>query len=169
MSGRKILVLSLAIAGGLFILTCIGGSLLVAKAFKTPEDIVFSIEAPMRATVGDTFEIAVTIQNTSPKPQTLVSLDIWDRYLEGIAIVDSNPPFKQAFHVPIDNTVAYEYDRQIPGNGTVVVTYTVEAVKPGDYDSYLDACINRETSFLTQPIRTIVGLRQQPTPNAERP
>ncbi len=125
---------------------------------------MFTIEAPLRVTVGDIFEVAVTIQNTSRKPQTLVSIDIWDRYLAGIAIVGSNPPFRQAYHVPLDNTVSHEFDREIPGNGSIVVTLTAEALAPGDYDSYFDACINTGFSYLTQPIRTLVEPRRPRRP-----
>ncbi len=171
MSGRQILVLCLAIAGALFIATCIGGVLFIANAVGSPENIVFTIEAPLRVTTGDDFEIAVTIQNTSAEPQTLVSLDIWDRYLSGVAISGSSPAFRQAFHVPIDNTVCYEYDRQIPGNGSVVVTLSAQALAPGDYNSFIDACINSELSFLTQPIRTIVeqDTGTRPAPGAGPP
>ena len=156
MSGRQILVLCLAIAGALFIATCIGGVLFIRQAFKSPENIVFTIEAPLRVTSGDDFEIVVTIENTSTKPQTLVSIDVWDRYLEGIAIIASSPSFRQAFHIPIDNTVAYEFNREIPGNGSLIVTLSAQALAPGDYDSYIDACINSEVSYMTQPIRTLV-------------
>lgn len=83
----------------------------------------------------------------------------------------SDPPFRQAYHVPIDNTVCHEYDREIPGDGSVVVKYTATAISPGDYDSYLDVCINSEVSFLTQPIRTVVGdvTGGPPAPAAGRP
>ncbi len=70
MSGRQILVLCLAIAGAPFIASCIGGVLFVARAVKGPQNIVFTIEAPLRVTTGDDFEIAVTIHNTASKPQT---------------------------------------------------------------------------------------------------
>jgi type 1 fimbria pilin len=118
---------------------------------------VVSVEAPLNVKNGEEFIITTTVQNTDPsQKQTLVSLDIADAYLEGIAILGTAPDSKEARHIPFDNTMSYVFDIPIPSGEVVEVALRAKAVKPGDFNAEVDFCINSGVSFLSKPVRTIV-------------
>jgi hypothetical protein len=106
--------------------------------------------------VGERFEIRAIATNTAQRPQKLVSLDIADEYLQGIAVEKSDPPFKEAFHVPIDNTMSYVFELPMgPGEQREVV-FQAYAAHAGDHAGDVDFCINSEFAFISYPVRTIV-------------
>jgi hypothetical protein len=129
---------------------------LALAACSSPKDVEIKIDAPVEVRRGETFEIRATVQNTASKPQRLVSLDVGDRYLKGIAVVGTEPAFKSASHVPIDDTMSYTFDLPLPPGERRTVVFTARAVAAGDHASEVDFCINSETSFLSYPVRTIV-------------
>lgn len=125
-------------------------------ACSDPKNVVLGVQAPLRVNNGDKFVITASVENTAPETQTLVSLDIGDAYLEGIAILRTEPDNKQASHVPIDDTMSYEFDLPVEAGGRIEIKLFAEAVQAGDHNSHIDFCINSEYLFLTKPLRTIV-------------
>lgn len=121
-----------------------------------PKNIVVGVEAPLQVTNGDEFIIIATVENTASRQQTLVSLDIADAYLDGIAILRTEPDNKESSHVPIDNTMSYVFKLPIDAGEHLKIKLHAKAVKPGDYNAEIDFCINSEISFLSKSIRTIV-------------
>lgn len=121
-----------------------------------PRHIAVDVSAPLHTAKGEEFTFEVSVQNKAERPQLLYSIDISDEYLDGIAILRSEPPFTDCYHVPIDNTQCYEFKHDIPPGDELIVTFYAVALDPGEYSSYLDVCINTATSFVTHPIVTIV-------------
>lgn len=114
------------------------------------------IQAPSNVRKGDNFVVTATVRNSASKPQTLVSLDVGDKYLEGIAILKTDPNHQEATHIPIDNTMSYVFNLPLkPGEARQILLYA-KAVKAGDYYSEIDFCINSDTSFLSKTVRTVV-------------
>jgi hypothetical protein len=74
-----------------------------------PQNINFDIVAPLHVLEGEEFIFEVRVENANNKSQLLYSIDIWDEYLEGIFIQRTEPPFIDAYHIPIDNTQSYEF------------------------------------------------------------
>lgn len=128
----------------------------VASQGAEPEDVEISVKGPASVATGESFTLQATVRNTAAKEQTLVSLDIADAYLDGIVIRGSEPPFKDAQHIPIDNTTSYSFDLPIPAGGEVTVVFEAHAAHPGDHRGDVDFCINSEISFLSYPVRTLV-------------
>ncbi len=149
-----ILICTLAVGVGL--LTCVGGIAWFFSLVREPENIVIRVDAPLEVSNGDQFVVTIRIENTADRTQVLHSIDIWDQYLTGIAIVGTEPAYRQSYHVPIDNTQAFEFFLDMPPRETTTVTFYATAVAPGDFNSFFDASINSDMSFLTYPIRTIV-------------
>ena len=58
--------------------------------------------------------------------------------------------------MPIANNQAFEFYLDIPPHETITITLNATAVAAGDFNSFFDACINSDVSFLTFPIRTVV-------------
>ena len=152
---NKVLLICGVIAGGLC-LSCIGGIAWVYSIAKAPENINIQVDAPLEVRTGDQFVVTIRIENTANETQVLHSIDIWDHYLEGIAIGSTEPAYRQSYHVPIDNTQAFEFYRDIGPYETITITLNATAVSPGDFNSFFDACINSDISYLTYPIRTVV-------------
>lgn len=122
----------------------------------SPNNVVVKVEAPLHVKNGDEFIIIATVENTASKQQTLVSLDIDDTYLTGVAILRTEPENKEASHVPIDNTMSYVFELPIEAGTSLEVKLYAKAVKQGDYNAEIDFCINSGISFLSKSIRTIV-------------
>ena len=121
-----------------------------------PENITFRVDAPLRITRGEDFQITITVENTASEAQTLYSLDVADAYLAGIAITGSTPSFTESSHVPIDNTWSYSYKIEIPAGESLSVVFDASALNSGDFSGDIDACINSEVNYLSWPVRTLV-------------
>lgn len=122
----------------------------------SPEDIHVGVESPLNVSQGDEFIILSTVQNTASKKQELVSIDIADSYLDGIAILRTEPDHREATHVPIDNTMSYVFKLPIAAGEQKVIKFYAKAIKHGDHNAEIDFCINSGISFLSRSIRTIV-------------
>lgn len=129
---------------------------LLAGCSLEPKNVEIAVEAPVTAQAGERFEIRAVAKNTAQKPQKLVALDIADEYLEGIAIEKSTPPFKEAFHVPIDNSTSYVFDLPLKPGEQREVVFQAYAAHTGDHAGDVDFCINSEFTFVSYPVRTIV-------------
>jgi len=125
-------------------------------ACQEPENITINVVAPLHVAKGEKFVFEIQVENTAEKSQLLYSIDIWDEYLTGIAIQKTEPPFIDTYHIPIDNTQSYEFKQDIPPKDKLVVKFFAVGLKPGEYSSYVDVCINTGASFLTHPIITII-------------
>ena len=121
-----------------------------------PENISVDVFAPLHVVEGEEFVFEVQVENTADRSQLLYTIDIWDEYLVGIFVHRTEPPFTDCYHIPIDNTQCYEFNKNIPAKGKLVVEFYAVGTEPGNYSSYLDVCIGTGGSFLTHPIITIV-------------
>lgn len=122
----------------------------------SPQNVSVGIQAPLQVKQGDAFVITATVSNYASKAQTLVSLDIGDKYLQGIAIVKTEPEHQEATHVPIDNTMSYVFKITVkPGEERRVLLHA-KALKQGDFNSEIDFCINSDVMFLSKGVRTLV-------------
>jgi hypothetical protein len=121
-----------------------------------PKNIIISMDAPLEVNQGEEFTIVVSLKNMANKPQELVAIDIADRYLDGIGVVSTKPPFIESEHIPIDNTMSYKFKREIPSNSNQIVEIKAKAIEEGEYKGDFDFCINSEFNFLSQSARTIV-------------
>jgi len=137
-------------------LVLVAGLVTLCFLASEPTDVEVSVEAPSEVNHGDRFVVQAQVRNTADRRQVLVDLDLADTYLEGIAIERAEPPFSDARHVPIDNTVSYSFDIPIgPGEETTVSFYAY-AAHVGDYQGRIDFCINSEIRCITYRLRTIV-------------
>ncbi|MGD9140498.1 MAG: hypothetical protein PVJ42_03070 [bacterium] len=132
--------------------------LLAAGVFScgTPENIEVGVQAPIQVSKGDEFTIVASVRNTAAETQKLVCLDIADTYLDGIAVLGTEPDYTEAYHVPISNMMSYTLDIPVAPGKQVDVHILARAVKSGDFGGEMDFCINSDTCFLTELVRTVV-------------
>jgi len=121
-----------------------------------PEDVVFGVEAPVLVNKGDEFTIIAKVENTGVQQKTLVSLDLDDAYLDGIAVLRTEPEHKALTHVAITNTMKYRFDLAIEAGNYIEIRIHAIATKRGDYD--LIICFSTKPPFnvLCKSIRTVV-------------
>jgi hypothetical protein len=142
--------------GALLVLGVGGCFVVVSFLLKQPEDIEVSVDAPARVAEGETFLITARARNTGDEPRRLVDLDLADEYLEGVLILGTEPAYRDSMHVPIDNTVSYEFELAIPPGGVAEVMLEAQALRAGDFSGDFDFCIDSETSCLSSHVRTFV-------------
>jgi hypothetical protein len=121
-----------------------------------PKDVLIQVDAPLEVKRGEEFLVTIEVENTAGRTQQLNSIDVWDNYLEGVAIRRADPAFTESFHVPVDNTESYTFERDIGPKGKLTVKFFAIGVKVGDFNSHVDVCINSAGSCKTFPLRTIV-------------
>ena len=136
---------------GALALVLLGGGCL-----SGPENIGVEIDVPTRVAAGESFEITAHITNTDDETRILDSIDIGDEYLEGIAIISSDPMYSQTFHIPIDNTMSHTLLTPIEAGETLSVTFTAEALTTGDYAGAFDVCFDHGANCLFLSVRTLV-------------
>ena len=125
-------------------------------ALEHPENVEIRVEAPFSIDVNQAFEVVLTVKNTGSSNQTLVDVDIADEYLEGVVVSAMDPAFKEAMHIPFDNTQSYSMDLALPPGQEITITISAFAAHTGDYAGDIDFCINSELSCLSYPVRTII-------------
>lgn len=122
----------------------------------TPKDIDVDIQAPPVAKSGQEFVITATVENHAATAQKLISLDIGDEYLDGVAILSTEPNYHDTSHVPMLNRRSYEFDLPVKPGEKVHVLLHARAVKKGDLNSEIGFYINSNSSSLTRSLRTTV-------------
>ncbi|MFZ0395959.1 MAG: hypothetical protein WCF17_11960 [Terracidiphilus sp.] len=122
----------------------------------TLKDIDVDIQAPPVAKSGQEFILTATVENHAAKAQKLISLDIGDQYLNGIAILSTEPNYHDTSHVPILNQRSYEFDLPVNPGEKVQVLLHARAVKTGDFNSEISFYINSSSSSLARSVRTTV-------------
>lgn len=127
-----------------------------SQGCETPANIAVDIDVPLQVKQGEEFTITMTVTNTAPETQKLVDIDIGEKYMEGIALVSTDPVPLEVFHTPLVNMTTYSFNRDIGPGQQAVVTFHAKALKAGDYSTNIDFCINSSTTFLTKNIRTLV-------------
>ena len=160
--------IALGVAGGvailLLVLAVMAWSWMTA-VMEGPTDVVVTVDAPLTATIGQSFEIRVVIENTATETQSLNSIDLYDSYLEGIEITSTEPPFDEASS--LFGFTSYYYETDIPAGQTIEVVLTAMPLRAGDFRGDLDVCINTEYTFVTHVVRTSVdAASSSPTPPA---
>ncbi len=123
---------------------------------NAPKDVTVQVNAPLYVSVKQEFVIEVRVQNTSSRPMSLNSIDVGDRYLQGVAIQKTEPAFRQSMHVPVVNMQSYEFGQTIPAGGELLVKLNAVAVKAGDYAADMSICINGPSTCASHPVRAVV-------------
>ena len=121
-----------------------------------PKNFEAEVKLPLSVKKGDEFVIVAKLNNTAAKQQKLVDIDIADTYLEGIAILRTEPNHKEAFHMPMADHMTYVFELPVGAGEQKLIKFYAKAVKQGDYSSQIDFCVNSEFDFFSKFIRTIV-------------
>lgn len=152
------------------VLTCLGVGCLATVAAvvialvagvrwlaEDPEGVEVTVEAPLQVMVGEELTITATLRNVDTEPRRLVDVDVADEYLAGIAVRSTAPAFVSSSHVPIDGTVSYSFDLDLPAGSDTRVTFTAVATQSGDWSGDFDFCIDSQVKCVPHLVRTLVA------------
>lgn len=129
----------------------------VTSCSFAPQNIDVSVDAPAKAEPNQSFVIQTKIRNTGSEPQKLLTIDFPDKFVEGIYIERTEPPFLENKHNAGINTVSYKFNMPLPGGSEQLITIHARAVREGDYRGEMSFIVNKDWCALGHPIRTIVS------------
>ncbi|PJE77170.1 hypothetical protein COV05_00985 [Candidatus Uhrbacteria bacterium CG10_big_fil_rev_8_21_14_0_10_48_16] len=123
--------------------------------YEVPDGLTAVVDAPLRASVGESFPVVVTITNNTDEEQLLHSIDVAEAYIDGIAVISTSPVFTESFILG-DGTVTHFFETPVPAGEVVTATFTMEALTPGDMRGDFDVCFAEGGTCAFLQIRTIV-------------
>ncbi len=123
--------------------------------YVMPDGLQSKVDAPLRATVGERFEVIATVTNNTTQDQFLHSIDVSEAYLDGVAIVSTTPEYSQSFSLD-DGTMTHYFKETVPAGQTYAVTFELEALTAGDHGGAFDVCFHEGLDCSYLQIRTIV-------------
>jgi len=138
------------------IFTIIAGGAFIKWGLREPENVLINVYTPLQVTKDDSVIIEVQVENTAAEHQYLDSVDISSTYLDGIAIVETEPPYVESFNIPLVDMLSYTFEEEISPGRTLVVQFFGVAVKTGDFSGDIDVCINSGDICTTFTTRTVV-------------
>lgn len=142
-----VLLIILTVAITITVTGCFGGD---------PENVLVSIDSPPSVQLGDEFIIRFIVQNTANREQSIVSLDVDNSYFEGIYINEIVPESSEVYELGLVDMLCHSFDIAVPPGESREVLFYATALQAGDFQGDVDFCINRDSSFLTKSIRTVV-------------
>ncbi len=124
-------------------------------SYEIPEGWEVDVDYPTEAAVGDEITIVATVTNNTGDDQVLHSIDVGETYLEGVAIVDTDPAFSDSFLLD-DGTYTHFFIIDVADGDSASVTFTGKALSAGDYQGAFDVCIDDGLTCNFLQVRTIV-------------
>jgi hypothetical protein len=121
---------------------------------QDPEGIAISVDAPLDVAVGDTFSLVVTVTNEREGENvTLSDIDIADEYLAGFVVLTVDPAEESSMHIPLDNSMSYTFNTEVPAGGSKAFTFNLRAQEAGVFRGQIDATEGmRFTSTVAQTV-----------------
>lgn len=133
----------------LLIVTCVGGVvgfMVWAGTQDPPEGITVEVTLPETIVVGDRFDMVVTVKNELAQQRTLETIDFYSPLLDGVTIMGVDPTPSHSDDIIMRT---YTFQRPIPTQGEVSVTFSMTADAYGYYQGDLDVAVDGMFSILT--------------------
>ncbi|QLC49561.1 zinc ribbon domain-containing protein [Methanolobus zinderi] len=130
--------------------------------YPYPDTILMNVQTPSLVQSDQEFDIVVSIMNNGTEPQILGSIVIPDEYLEGIAIISSDPQFKQT-----SSTFGEEYhhyDIDIPAGKEQIITFKAIGINAGVFSARVWA---DTAGYPGMDVRTVVSNSNVSTNSSE--
>lgn len=131
-------------------------ALVTLPVFSEVHDLEAGVYSETTVVREKEFEILIEIQNKASRPQTLLEIGMGDTLLQGISILDANPPFHKARREPLAGERVYEFSHELPANSKTSVRILAVARTPGEHKGELSVCINSSISCLYYEIALTV-------------
>jgi len=146
-----IVILGLLLAAAL---SCVGaGWYFVTVTASPPEKIAYALVVPGEVSLGEKFQIDVVVTNHDSRPRTLVGVDVYPPFTEGVAVRAASPPWESE-----DSTLMLSllYELSLQPGETRTITLACEGLQPGTWEGDIDVCIDSQFSILSRSGRVVV-------------
>jgi len=122
----------------------LGACLVLCACASGPlEHIAMDIDAPRSVAEGGQFEVRIAVNNSGSRPVPLDSMDMDNTWLQGIQVLRISPaPEYGPFEVPVDQSVSYRFDADIPAQGRIDIVLSCLAQKQGSPEGDISVCIS---------------------------
>lgn len=153
---KKVLLIGCGVSLVLFIVLIFAGAIgYFVWIIEDPEGIAVSAETPSHVSVGEIFDLTVSVDNKrESKDFKLSDIDISEEYLNGFSIVSIDPPPKSSMHIPIFNMTSFTFDSHIPAGEKRIFIFKLRGEIPGVFRNDLDVCEGQR--FVTTIVQTVV-------------
>jgi len=155
------------VAGGcIVVLVCVlvltfsGVGGLVWLGSQSPDNVSITLNVPIEINAGESFEIEVTITNTTAVTLELNSIDFSMNYLTGFLVEETTPPYTETRQYDDlgggETFQTYYFRRAVTPGETLTIVFKARALTEGDYRGSLDVCIDSEINCKSDIVRTVV-------------
>lgn len=142
----KQFLIGCGIAAGVCVLLLGACALWFANVSKPVEGLVVEVDVgDGEATVGEEFDVTITVTNEGDKAFELTSLDITEGFASTMVLTKSDPKPDGTTHVPIIDAQSYEYGDKIDGGESKTYTFTYKPSQAGVYKGELDAYVGMQS------------------------
>lgn len=104
---------------------------------RMPSGIRVGVEAPERVRVGESFRICARVHNEGKSRVRLGDLDFSKKYLGGIAIRSSTPPWSSSSSDFLGAT-SYSFGQSVEPGAELEIVLQAQALRPGDWAGDVD-------------------------------
>ncbi|MBI3097370.1 MAG: hypothetical protein HYY93_03860 [Planctomycetes bacterium] len=155
MTTQKTVLIILAVVAAVIVTAVAAAVLFFVHVSQDVEGVGVDVKSPATVTVGDTFDLVVTVRNTrTGKDLTVSDVDIGESFLAGFTISSVNPEPKSSMRVPIEGGQSFTFDARIPAGGSRSFTFRLQAEGAGIYRGDVDVC--EGLRFVTRMAQTVV-------------
>ncbi len=101
-----------------------------------------SVRSPERVFRGEEFRVELDVENAGPEPITVASVDVYDSFLAGLELIDSEPAYRTRDHTLNFETLWLE--RPLAPDETLSVRLRLRAVESGLHGGHIEVCTRQE-------------------------
>ena len=98
------------------------------------------LSIPSTAVVGEPIEMRVITSNSHSESLTLGSIDIDGAFLAGFQVLGIDPEATGTFHIPVIDQRSWSFDKPVPTDERLVVTFDLRCINAGHFTGNIDAC-----------------------------
>jgi hypothetical protein len=120
------------------------------------EGVSVEVSVPLHVKQGSQFELTIQISNRTSEEQKLKSIKIDKDYLEAIAIIKTEPNYKNVSNKFLGNQKVYEFQLPIDTKKETEFKFYAEALKKGRYIPKIEVDTTYEFSSFNKEINAII-------------
>lgn len=120
------------------------------------EGVEVEVSVPLHVDQGSQFEITLQVKNNTSKEQKLKEIKIDKEYLEAVAIIKTEPNYKNVSESLFSDQKNYEFQVPINSHEKIEFKFYAEAIKKGRYIPNFDVDTTYELSSLHKEINAFI-------------
>lgn len=120
------------------------------------EGVAVQVSVPTHVKQGSQFEITLQVKNNTSKEQKLKEVKIDKEYLDAIAIIKTEPNYKNVSDRLFSNQKVYEFQSPIGSHKKTKFIFYAEAIEQGEYRPKFDVDTTYELFSLNKEVNAFI-------------